>query len=305
MYYNTNIKFISNWNIDGIPFNDRTVNYKINKTREINDLCTFHYINRFSNINPDNYLFIGCFQECWSIKNLYLLKLITKQKNNTIFDIIIIIFVIIISPILFFNIDCDQSNILYNEISGIIPYNYVIGNKGFTKSKIKLVDSGLCILSNWKPVYKNFYKFKTSNSITKGEFLINRGILFGLFIDNNDKVSTLVFNIQVSREENIKKFEINELIKYVKQYKKRFNSTLIQEVIIVGDFNSKLTDKSLIKLMLSLKVICVSSKTIKNQISHIFYWRNDIESNLKFICSNPIKTSISKYPWNSVILEKY
>lgn len=290
----TNIKFISNWNLDGIPFKENEI--KLNKKREFNDLCSYHYIEKFK-LNTNKHLIISCFQECWTINNTFLIRYFTQTKINTLLDIFIIFLYQLIYPfILFFNISINQPEIIKEEISGILPYNYLTKGKN---DKKKIVDSGLCILSNWKPIYKDFYKYKINNN---SEIIITRGILLSIFIDDNDKVTTLLFNTQLSFDFYIQKNEIKELIWYVNNIKERFNGTRYQEIFIVGDFKSKIEELHIKDMCKELNLLVITPRKKK---SHMFYWRNDPYVNLNFLYSGEVKNKLSRYNWDSIILNTY
>lgn len=293
----TNIKFISNFNIDGIPYKNRE---RIkNNSREFNDLCLLNYIKNF-NIEPEKHLFLSFFQEVWSSNNDFLLKYYSQRYINTLFDIFIIIIYFFMIPFLYL-FTRDDEYILLDQTSGIFPFNYSIGTN-ITKNKYKIVDSGLVILSNWKPIISKFYEFKTKNSILNGEFIINRGILFTFFIDEKDVVTTLVFNVQLSITKKIQEKEIEEIIFRINNLRIRFDFTRYQEIILVGDFKSELNTKHMIKLQKELNLLPLSKKKEK---THMFYWRNDPFVNLNFVCSGNLNYKYSRFPWNSVVLKMY
>lgn len=295
----TNIKFISNWNLDGIPFKRKDIRIKLNKKREFNDLCSEHYMKKL-NVDPYNNLIISCFQECWTVNNTFMIKYFSQEQENTFLDVIIIIIYYLIYPLLLLcDTEYNQPKIFQDQVSGILPYNFMSKGKN---NKNKLVDSGLCILSNWKPVYTNFYRFSNENNIYSGEHIITRGVLLSIFIDNNDKVTTLLFNTQLSFDFYVQNQEVKELIKYIKDIKRRFNGTTYQEIFLVGDFKSKINEIHIQEMCKELNLLVITPYRKKN---HMFYWRNDPFVNLNFIYSGDVKTPLSKYRWDSIILKRY
>ena len=84
--------------------------------------------------------------------------------------------------------------------------------------------------------------------------------------------------------------------------KERFNGTRYQEIFIVGDFKSKIEELHIKDMCKELNLLVITPRKKK---SHMFYWRNDPYVNLNFLYSGEVKNKLSRYNWDSIILNTY
>lgn len=193
-----------------------------------------------------------------------------------------------------------------------IPFNFVIGSNGCSMKCYKLLDSGLCILSTWRPMYSGFRKYDNNPKGKNSERLANKGILWAYFTPKNvelqvdeqsgiaeEMYGTLVINSHLSCRGGIKELQLQELISFVKQLKIRFIGDCQHlEIFIMGDFNFSSENEPLLYMEKELELNHISSRDFTNTeqtatIDHIWAWKSNKNKHMQ------CKSSVVVKPWES------
>ena len=108
-----------------------------------------------------------------------------------------------------------------------------------------MVDSGLFILSTWKPIECGFTGYKsqaTSWGSWTDEQFANKGMLWAYW--RNGDIGTIVINTHMSDETRHKEYmQLNELAILIGGLKEKYmGCTKGLEVYVVGDFNVDYND---------------------------------------------------------------
>eukprot|EP01084_Bolivina_argentea_P116116 206375_1 len=174
---------------------------------------------------------------------------------------------------------------IFNSCNNLIPFKYAIGINGESMSHERpyqmLVDSGLLILSNWKPNEYGFVSFSYQPLHWyewSDEIFANKGMLYGYWKTNN--IGTIVINTHLTTQSRNKKYmELNELEKLINKLKNKYvNDSKYLEIYVVGDFNIEYSDEHLNEIMIHRLKFKRLTKYIQNElqgnIDHIFEWNN-------------------------------
>eukprot|EP01083_Nonionella_stella_P273530 927877_1 len=307
-----NLRFLSTWNILGCPFDAPYICHKHDRIRRCNDENMIRLLNTSAypiDRSSDNgeHLMVSCFQEAFSFRDVpYLFDKWRAISIETLFSLppasLNMAFVyecmILVAGILHrpfqrpnqttgkWKLHSLQSGI-FNSTQSMITYKYGIGMDGESISSAKpfqmLVDSGLLILANWKPIEYAFVAYNNQpNSILSfcEEQLANKGMLYAYWRNHMKDVGTLVVNTHITTQSRWKQYmELRELSCLIYKLREKYkNDTKYLEIYVVGDLNiecndSFLNDVMVEELQFELLTDYVQNE-MQNNIDNIFRWSN-------------------------------
>eukprot|EP01084_Bolivina_argentea_P143460 251913_1 len=324
-----NLKVISTWNVWGVPFGSNKIFHRNKKWRPFNDKCLIHNISTsVHSIDPPNDLIVSCFQEVFSMhKGPFFDTFSNSDEPNWKLwkERTILICAILLYPfICLFKCVYDTSQLMLENKDNIeyIPFKYVIGSNGISLKRSTLVDSGLCILSTWKPIEHGFISYQNNPGIKHEEIVANKGLLWAYYRNNNQTCGTLLINTHMTTRSSVQPLQIDELLSHCINLCNKFMNKINNfEFYLCGDFNASCDENHLKYLQQSLKLLHISSMNMTNGpqdrcIDHVFVWRkNQNKSNIKYInnelikpwkenCENCPETNdcLSDHCWQSVII---
>ena len=185
-----------------------------------------------------------------------------------------------------------------------VPFRYVSGSNGMSLSRMKPIDSGLCILSTWQPRQQGFIAYmasKWNKGIKKDEeVLANKGMLWAYYVNDAETCGTLVMNTHTTTSTEVQYYQMEELKDAFKKLcDELMDKTKYFEFYLAGDFNAELKEEQLDNLMRSLNLKHISSMKKTNGpqtrcIDHIFAWRKDLD-----VANVEHKVSELAKPWES------
>eukprot|EP01083_Nonionella_stella_P185856 678921_1 len=349
-----NLRFLSTWNILGCPFDAPYICHKHDRIRRCNDENMIRLLNTSAypiDRSSDNgeHLMVSCFQEAFSFRDVpYLLDKWRSISIDTLFNLppaslnmafvyecMLIVTGILHRPFLRpdkttgkWKLHSIQSEI-YNSTESMITYKYGMGMDGESISSAKpfqmLIDSGLLILSNWKPVEYAFVAYNNQpNSVFSfcTEKFSNKGMLYAYWSNQMKDVGTLVVNTHITTESRCKQcMELRELSRLIYKLRGKYkNDTKYLEIYVVGDFNIECDDPFLNDVMLEelqferlTDYVENENDAMENNIDHIFRWSNwdreQTDSVQQQTVNPPVliqnhtkKIMLSDHPWRAIVL---
>eukprot|EP01083_Nonionella_stella_P022635 62594_1 len=308
-----NLRCISSWNVWGVPFASSKIFHRVKKWRPFNDECLLKTITQNQQntpINTQKDLIISCFQECWSFHNgPFMNYFSTTDESNWAFwkERFLLICAVFTYPFIcaFKCVYDAQARMLHNQDNEhrYIPFKYVSGSHGMSLRRARMIDSGLCILSTWKPKHHEFIAFEHTPAIPHEEMLANKGILWAYYVNPQGTCGTVVINTHLSTNTETQYLQMEELKIHFKELcDELMDRTKHFEIYMTGDFNSEYHEPHLYHLQKSLKLRHISTMRMTNGpqnrcIDHIFLWRKNeneyLTQRTKCIQSEVIK------PWNN------
>ncbi len=304
-----NLKVVSSWNVWGIPFGSNKIFHKIKKWRAFNDRQLLQFMTASADTKSTD-LVVSCFQECWSFRRGPFTNTFARSAESNWAkwkESAVLIAGIVCYPFTVpFSVLHDVGARMLDQRGHTerVPFQSVSGSNGMSLRRTKLIDSGLVILSTWKPKDHGFFRYVASKGMWTEENLANKGLLWSYFVDWNEptKCGTLVFNTHLSTSHPVQLLQIQEIKRHFERIRDAvMDQTEHFEFYLMGDFNAETDGRVIEELQesMGLKRVSTTKPTNAEQtnaIDHIFVWRknvNESESDIKYVQSEVVK------PWES------
>ena len=308
----SNIRILSTWNIWGAPFGVEFIFHKHDAVREFNDrhvLNLLHQRNTMTILQSGSVqkqstagpLIISTFQEAFTFRNVPGLfdtyskipaqslyntpSLLSSLQTSYFYECIVCAMAILYRPFQRKHDFYSTQNKIFQSPAALLPFEYAYGINGESMSMEKpyqmMADSGLLILSTWKPIECGFTAFESQasswGSWTDEQFA-NKGMLWAYW--KKEDIGTIVVNTHMNADSRHKQYlQLNELAHLIGGLKKKYiGYTKGLEVYVVGDFNVEYNDPHLNEVMVNSLGFEVVTEFVDNEIcgniDHIMMWNN-------------------------------
>ena len=156
-----------------------------------------------------------------------------------------------------------------------------------------ILDSGCCILSNFKPIKSGYEPLEFYNKISLSDNYASKGIVWSLYNVNDENILICTFNLSDDLSTAIKLLELEQIMKVVMDIEKSLSFNV--KTYIVGDF----------KCILNYNDLSRNFLYFNNDTQYIFYKPSDYIISFDNSEDNIFLVSFEQNTYGDIVLQEF